>query len=95
MTVLARNAAAADAAATLIANAVDLDHPAVRRAPARSLDPDSDLGERLVTVEVGLLEAAAVEEALKHGAEKAWRFLASGRISGAVLLLRGNSRVVA
>ena len=94
-TVLAGTAAEADAAATLVANAVDLDHPAVRRAPARSLDPDSDLGERLVTVAVGPLEAAAVEEALGRGAAKARRFLAAGRISGAVLLLRGQSRVVA
>jgi uncharacterized protein len=45
VTVLAATAAAADAAATLIANAVDLPgHAAVRRAPACSLDPDSDLG---------------------------------------------------
>jgi ApbE superfamily uncharacterized protein (UPF0280 family) len=95
VTVLARSAAAADAAATLVANAVDLEHPAVRRAPARSLDPDSDLGERLVTVEVGPLEAVAVEEALERGAAKARRLLAAGRISGAVLLLRGQSRVVA
>ena len=34
VTVLARDAATADAAATLIANAVDCDSPAVRRAPA-------------------------------------------------------------
>ncbi|WP_204349766.1 hypothetical protein, partial [Klebsiella pneumoniae] len=53
VTVLARDAASADAAATLIANAVDLDHPAIRRRPARNLDPDSDLGDRLVTVGVG------------------------------------------
>ena len=45
VTVLARRAAEADAAATLIANAVDLDHPAIQRRPASSLDPDSDLGE--------------------------------------------------
>src|SRR5207247_11022489 len=44
VTVLASRAADADAAATLIANAVDLDHPAVERRPATSLDPDSDLG---------------------------------------------------
>ena len=37
-----RTAAAADAAATLIANAVDIDHPAIERRPARELDPDSD-----------------------------------------------------
>src|SRR5262245_34056860 len=48
VTVLARNAATADVAATLIANAVDIDSPAIQRRPARDLDPDSDLGHRLV-----------------------------------------------
>ena len=43
MTTLARDAATADVAATLVANAVDVDSPAVRRRPARELDPDSDL----------------------------------------------------
>ena len=42
-TVLAATAAAADAAATLIANAVNVEHPAIERRPARDLDPDSDL----------------------------------------------------
>ena len=45
VTVLADRAAAADAAATIIANAVDLPgHPAIVRVPACELAPDSDLG---------------------------------------------------
>src|SRR5689334_13601643 len=59
-TVLARDGAAADAAATLIANAVNADHPAITRRSARELDPDSDLGEHLVTVDVGALDGAAI-----------------------------------
>ena len=55
VTVLAADAAMADAAATVIANAVDLDHAAVLRRPASALDPDSDLGDRLVTVGLGRL----------------------------------------
>ena len=54
VTVLARTASQADAAATIIANAVDLPgHPAVRRMPANELQPDSDLGARPVTRDVG------------------------------------------
>ena len=54
VTVLADRAAAADAAATIIANAVDLPgHPAIIRVPARELAPDSDLGIRPVTQAVG------------------------------------------
>ncbi|MBV9114599.1 MAG: UPF0280 family protein, partial [Hyphomicrobiales bacterium] len=56
VTVLARTAAGADAAATMIANAVTIDDPAIRRCPARELEPDSDLGEIPVVVEVGPLD---------------------------------------
>ena len=49
VTVLAATAAAADAAATLIANAVNVDHPSIERRPARELDPDSDLVDLPVT----------------------------------------------
>ena len=56
VTVLAADAAGADAAATVIANAVDLPgHPAIKRVPASDLEPDSDLGSRLITAEVGPL----------------------------------------
>jgi ApbE superfamily uncharacterized protein (UPF0280 family) len=72
VTVLARTAAQADAAATIIANAVDLPgHPAVLRCPANDLQPDSDLGARLVTREVGRLEDGEIATALDAGADKA------------------------
>lgn len=93
VTVLARDAATADAAATLIANAVDLDAPAIRRAPAVSLDPDSDLGERPVTVAVGPLSAAEVAAALEAGLARAEAFLRDGRILGAALRLAGEVRI--
>ena len=55
VTVLAATAAKADAAATIIANAVDLpNHAAITRVPAREIAPDNDLGERLVTRAVGI-----------------------------------------
>ncbi|MBP0466330.1 UPF0280 family protein [Roseomonas sp. PWR1] len=93
VTVLARDAATADAAATLIANAVDVDSTAVRRAPAASLDPDSDLGDRLVTVAVGALSAAEVAAALDAGLARAEAFRAAGLILGAALRLSGAARV--
>jgi ApbE superfamily uncharacterized protein (UPF0280 family) len=94
VTVLAASAAEADAAATLVANAVDIDDRAVERAPASSLDPDSDLGALLVTVGVGALSACALDAALARGAEKAQQLHRAGRIIAAVLLLRGEVRVV-
>lgn len=90
VTVLARDAAEADAAATLIAGAVDAEHPAVRRAPARSLDPDSDLGERLVTVGVGALPGALVAEALARGLREAERMAERGLIAAACLRCQGQ-----
>lgn len=92
VTVLARDAATADAAATLIANAVDCDSPAVRRAPAISLDPDSDLGERLVTVDVAALTPAERDGALDSGLARAEAFRAAGHIIGAALRLDGAFR---
>ena len=81
VTVLARTAAVADAAATVIANAIDLPgHPAIIRRPARDLQPDSDLGDRLVTREVGALGDAEIAEALAVGEVRARALLAEGLI---------------
>ncbi len=93
-TVLARTAAEADAAATVIANAVDLPgHPAITRVPASSLAPDSDLGERLVTTGVGALTADEIAKALERGVAVAEDFLHRGLIEGAALFLAGEARV--
>jgi hypothetical protein len=94
VTVLARDAAEADAAATMIANAVDAGHPAVRRAAAQSVKDDSDLGDLEVTIEVGPLPSGVVSEALASGEAEACGFLARGLICGAVLMLQGQYRVV-
>jgi len=95
VTVLARTAAQADAAATVIANAVDLPgHSAIIRSPANELQPDSDLGERLVTRDVGALSEQEIEEALEAGVRRARQLLAAGLIEGAALRLLGEMVVV-
>ena len=63
VTIFAADAAAADAAATMVANAVDVGHAAITRIPARSVRADSDLGELPVTVAVGMLPDSARAEA--------------------------------
>lgn len=93
VTVLAQDAATADAAATLIANAVDVDSPGVTRAPADSLDPDSDLGDRLVTTTVGALTEDEIAQALDAGLALADSFIRAGLIRAAALRLRGEARV--
>ena len=95
VTVLARTASQADAAATIIANAVDLPgHPKVTRRPACDLQLDSDLGTRLVTRDVGALSPGEIEDALGAGAASARKLLAAGLIDGAALRLHGEMIVV-
>jgi len=95
VTVLAATAAAADAAATLIANAVDLPgHPAIRRGPACGEDPDSDLGDRPVVLAVGPLDAGEIAAALAAGDAAAQRMREAGLIHAAALSLGGAWRVV-
>jgi uncharacterized protein len=91
VTVLAADAATADVAATLIADAVDIAHRAIVRRPASSLDPDSDLGDRLVTVSVGELPRGAVLAALDQGRQRAADYLARGLIADAALMLQGET----
>src|SRR5580693_9918991 len=95
VTVLADRAAMADAAATIIANAVNLPgHPKILRVPARELAPDSDLGELPVTQAVGELTAAEINEALTQGATTAESLLQRKLICAAALCLQGETRVV-
>ncbi|MGH8675881.1 MAG: UPF0280 family protein [Burkholderiales bacterium] len=95
VTVLARTAAAADAAATLIANAVDADHPSIRRLPARDVKHDSDLGDLPVTVAVGRLPPDTIAEALERGCAAAHAMRDAGLIEAAYVALQGETRVAA
>ena len=93
--VLAATATQADVAATLIANHVNLGmHPAISRAPAYVMDPDSDLGAHLVTEDVGSLTSDEINEALKAGQIFAEKLLNRGLISAASLCLRDEMRFI-
>jgi hypothetical protein len=95
VTVLAGTAAMADAAATVVANAVDLPgHPRIGRVRACDLAPDSDLGERLVTQSVGELAPPEICNALEVGVRIAEALCGSGMIRAAALNLQGETRVI-
>lgn len=95
VTVLADCAAAADAAATVIANAVNLpDHTGVTRVPASSISPDSDLGELLVTRDVGLLSQSEIDTALENGVRVAIQLRERGLIRSAALCLQKCVRLL-
>ena len=89
VTVLARSAAQADAAATVIANAVDVDDPRIERRPACELKDDSDLGALPVTVDVPALGDVALQAALQAGLRCAEALRARGLIHHAVLTCQG------
>ncbi len=93
VTILAATASMADAAATIVANEVDLPgHPAILRVPAQEIQQDSDLGRRLVTRDVGPLEPAEIHEALERGVNCTNRLMARGLIKAAAIHLQGQTR---
>jgi ApbE superfamily uncharacterized protein (UPF0280 family) len=94
VTVLAASAAQADVAATIIANAVNIDDARIRRQPAASLKDDSDLGQIAVTIEVPPLQPTSVVQALQSGAQRARELHARGLIEAALLLCQGQVRAV-
>jgi uncharacterized protein len=95
VTVLAQTASMADAAATVIANAVDLPGSfKVKRARACDLAPDSDLGDRLITKSVGVLEPGEIHDALHAGMRTARSLAAAGLIHAVALNLQGETQIV-
>jgi ApbE superfamily uncharacterized protein (UPF0280 family) len=93
VTVLAATAPQADAAATLIANAVNVDDPRIVRQPAHHLRDDADLGARPVTVDVPPLSPAHIERALARGRTYAQQLQARGLIYAALLCCQGQTEV--
>lgn len=94
VTMLARTAAMADAAATIVANAVDADHPAIERQQASAIDDDTDLGSLLVTTKVDRLPPELAATALDTGLAKAKELRTHGLIEGAALALQGQWRLL-
>lgn len=95
VTVLAETAVMADAAATMIANHVDLPgHPAIERRPANMLAPDSDMGDRLVTNAVGALSNTEVAQALDAGAAFVRSLIDKRLVHSAHLTLQGATQTV-
>jgi hypothetical protein len=77
----------------VIANAVDLpDHPEIQRVPACELQPDTDLGSRLVTRSVPRLGDDEIEQALSAGLTCAEQARARGLVTAAALHLQGCTR---
>ena len=95
VTILAKTAAEADAAATSVANAVDLPgHPGITRRPAHECQADSDLGPRLVTTNVAPLTETEARTAVDRGAAVGQAALSRGLIDGALIFLHPAVRTL-
>ena len=94
VTILARTAAEADAAATLVGNAVDLPgHTAIKRARASDLVDNSDLGDRLVVTGCGALSSEEINSALEAGISEVAFFAPISKIEKAALFLQNSARL--
>ena len=95
VSVVAKNCAVADAAATMIANKVNLHgHAAISRIPASEILPDSDLGEQLVTIQVGDLTDIEIDEAFCGGVALAGRLVQDEVIGAAMIILKNQMRQI-
>lgn len=90
VTVLACTAAQADAAATIVANAVDVADARIVRRPAWQVRDDSDLGAIPVTVDVPALPEELVRRALQQGLQKAQELQSGGLLWFALLACQGQ-----
>jgi uncharacterized protein len=90
VTVLAASASQADAAATMIANAVDTDDPSIVRRPAAELREDSDLGRLPVVVDVPRLSPATIRAAIEAGMDRARELASAGLIDAVAIVCQGQ-----
>lgn len=93
VTVIAPTASMADAAATVICNAVDLPgHPAIIREPADTIQVETDLGSLPVTRHVGPLAPAEIDHAIERGLAQAGALRRRGLITTCAIQLQVRSK---
>jgi len=87
----ASDASLADAASTVLGNAINVDDPSIERKLAEEIYPETDLVGHWITTKVGEISKEKVEEALRRGLAKAEE-LQKGLIMGALLVAKGEVR---
>jgi len=88
--VLAHQAAIADAAATFLGNRTVVNSPEVKRVPAESIYPDTDLLGVEVTHSVGALSKGEIAMAITMGKREALRLIEGNLIFGAVISVKDH-----
>jgi ApbE superfamily uncharacterized protein (UPF0280 family) len=79
-----------DAAATSIANATQVEDPAVKTCVAEALDPMTDLRGQKVVASVGKLGSRALAQALAGGRKRAQELINAGLIIGCLISVQGR-----
>ncbi len=93
VTAFAGTSSVADAAATAIANNCFAADDNIRQVPARLIDPNTDLGDMLITVDGSGLSEMTYEKALNSGLDKANLLVKKDIIRGALLSVGGKMGV--
>ncbi len=88
--VVSRDASIADAAATVVGNAVCVEDESVLRREAVGMDPYTDLGRLMVTESVGDLSEEKKQEAIRRGMKKTRELMERKMIFGAFLSIKGT-----
>ena len=91
VTVVAADAALADAAATAIGNATRVEDPAIKRYLPETIYPDTDIAGEYVTAEVGELSVQKIHAALQRGFQEACRIQREGHIKGVFIVVKGHT----
>ena len=89
VTVVAENAAIADAAATFLCNHTRIHAPQIEAAMSELLDPETDIPGERVTVRVGDLGRKKIESALQKGLSAATALKQKGLIMEAFVSVKG------
>jgi hypothetical protein len=87
---LADRASVADAAATYLGNKTNVDSDKVKREWAEIIYPDTDIPGKKVTISVGALSRAEIQQALESGQREALKLINTGVIHGALLAVKDN-----
>ena len=90
---VAASAVVADAAATALGNACNVQSSKVRRVLAEKVEPDTDIAGLLVTESVGEMSEAEIDAAIDNASIYAQGLVHEGVIMGAVVSVRGKVAV--
>ena len=91
VTVIAKTASKADAAATAVANASFVDCPGVVRQPAETVDPQTDIQGLPVTARVRDLDRETRKLAIAQALDRAQDLIVRHNILGAMVVVDGES----